>query len=89
MSRGGVWIAAGFAIVVLVAGSLVHDLSCRDRDARLRRLLRLVGLRPSDAEKYLHESSGVQRQPLGIARALATNPDTICLLYTSPSPRDS
>jgi oligopeptide transport system ATP-binding protein len=49
----------------------------RERAARVRELLDLVGLRPGDAGKYPQEFSGGQRQRLGIARALALNPDVI------------
>jgi oligopeptide transport system ATP-binding protein len=49
----------------------------RDRAARVGELLQLVGLRPGDADKYPQEFSGGQRQRLGIARALALNPDVI------------
>jgi len=48
-----------------------------DRDARIARALTDVGLKPSDADKYIHEFSGGQRQRIAIARALINDPDLI------------
>jgi peptide/nickel transport system ATP-binding protein len=42
-------------------------------------LLDRVGMLPSHYDRYIHEFSGGQRQRLGIARALVTDPDFIVL----------
>ncbi|KTB48335.1 ABC transporter ATP-binding protein [Dehalogenimonas alkenigignens] len=47
---------------------------CRERVAEL---LNIVGLAPYMAERYPHEFSGGQRQRLGVARALALQPEFI------------
>ena len=56
----------------------VHGLAKgKERQERIRELLRVVGLNPRYADRYPHEFSGGQRQRIGIARALAVEPSFI------------
>ncbi|MFN8595141.1 MAG: dipeptide ABC transporter ATP-binding protein [Anaerolineae bacterium] len=49
----------------------------REKETRVKELLKLVGLNPSFITRFPHEFSGGQRQRIGIARALALNPSFI------------
>ena len=56
----------------------IHNIGTKEeREARVRELLEIVGLKPDHIRRYPHEFSGGQRQRIGIARTLALNPKFI------------
>ena len=55
------------------------DLPVKEREAKARDVLGLVGLRPEHFDRYPHMFSGGQRQRIAIARALMLDPKVLVL----------
>lgn len=55
------------------------DITPKDREAKARDMLRMVGLREEHFDRYPHMFSGGQRQRIAVARALMLDPKVLVL----------
>lgn len=62
---------------ILAEPFLIHRVPGKSPDSEAMRLLSLVGLRADFADRYPHQLSGGQARRVGVARALALDPDIL------------